>query len=332
MPTNVVTKGKFTAGTLADFFFTFADIGGTLFDPSDISLTILDFDGNEVETFDSIEKLSLGYYVLVWSIPSTTTPGLYSIDVEYTVEESGGPVVNSFSESFVIGEQQTSFFLPQSLAYRTLLESQIGYAQRIPVFDETGRLNRDRTVAHFSFPRWNQPCGARVIINGDIMEESAYEVDYLKGKIHFNSTLSSADEIHAKYNFRWFTDDELDIFILEAIQIFNQYAPHSAYQIFNLPPRYGITIAEQAAVFCLRRLIMDFTFQEPRKVIGPDRAQEILSMWDTLKRNYEEELKLLYMEKKKQPYTGLMATITTPAYTLPGGRSRWFRLLFSGST
>lgn len=330
MSTTILTKGPFTVGTVADFYFTFADIHGVLYDPSDISATIYDADNNEIETFDALEKLSTGYYLVVWVIPTGTASGLYTITVNYVVEESGGPENHDLTEAFVIGEAEASFLAPQTVALRAGLEYRIGYAQRIPVYDEIGRLNRARTIAEFNFPRWNQPAGVKVLFGtGDYLNESAYEVDYLNGKIHFNSRLSASDEIHAHYNFRWFTDDELDSFVMDAIQVFNQYPPHSAYLAHTIPLRYGITSVQQASVFALRKLLFDFTWQTPTKVIGSlDRANEILAMWDRLKQNYEAELKELYAQKKYGPYTGLFSTVSLNVMALPGGRSTFFRSLF----
>ena len=45
----------------------------------------------------------------------------------------------------------------------------------------------------------------------------------------------------------------------------------------------------------------------------------------------EEEINKLYEQKAKQPYIGLTKTVTVPEFTLPGGRSRWFRYLFKGA-
>lgn len=330
MATSITTKGPFTAGTVVDFYFSFSDLDGILYDPSNIEVIVYDADDTEVESFDAIEKLADGYYLLVWHIPSDLNSGLYTIQVSYTVEDAGGPETRTLTESFVIGEQQQSFLAPQTLAFRAALEHRLDYAQRIPVYDEIGRFNRERTIAEFSFPRWNQPSGVKVLLdNGDRVRESAYEVDYLNGKIEFLISLSSADEVHAHYTFRWFTDDQLDSFVTDAVQIFNQYPPHSAYLITNLPLRYGITVVQQAAVFGLRKLLFDFTWQTPTKVIGSiDRANEILASWERLKQNYETELKDLYTQKKYQPYVGQFRTVTVPSFQLPGGRATFFRSLF----
>ncbi len=319
---NIHTKGSFQQGGTALFFFSFPDIEGTLFDPSDIDVTILDTDGSTVvETFDSADRISLGEYVIEWDIPATQAPGLYTIQIDYVVETGSGPTTQTFFENFVVGESSSVDVLNiQELAFRNFVESLIGYAQRIPVFHEIGRLNNARTIATFSFPRWNQPSGTRVFVNGEL-RESGHEVNFLRGRIEFDNALSSIDETQASYTFRWFKTDEIDSFVLEALSFFNSYAPHSAYVVTNLPPRYGIAVSLQASVFAIRRIMMDLHFQEPAKVFGGmDRADKLINSFETLKKDIEEDLKGLYGEKKKQPYAGLTKTVTVPEFTLPGGR------------
>lgn len=328
---KIATKGSFLAGTTATFFFTFSDIEGILFDPSDIDVTILDSDGTTVETGLKTDKLETGMYAWEWDIPSDQTPGLYSIRVDYTIEQTDGSTAAFITESFVVGESDIEVIPAGQIAFRNFVEALIGYTQRIPVFHEIGRLNNDKTIADFSFPRWNQPAGTRVFINGKPIT-SGFNVNYLKGEITFSDVLASVDEIQASYSFRWFTDGEIDAFVAQAVQVFNQYPPHSGYVAATLPSRYGITIAKQAAIDLIRRLMMDLCFQETAKIFGGmDRADKVIGMLGDIKKNYEEEINKLYEQKKYQPYIGLTKTVTVPEFTLPGGRSRWFRYLFKGA-
>ncbi|MHA2279270.1 MAG: hypothetical protein ACXAC5_00040 [Promethearchaeota archaeon] len=330
---QITTQGVFLAGTTATFFFTFADIEGVLFDPSDINLTVLDKDGTTVETGDQADKIETGVYAWAWDIPDDQDPGLYSIRVDYVVEQPDGSSTEYFTEAFVVGEGDVEIIAAEIIAFRNFVEALIGYAQRIPVFHEIGRLNNDRTEASFTFPRWNQPAGSRVFINGRLKEPGeGYDVNYLTGKVTFVDILSSVDEVSCSYTFRWFTDGEIDAFVAQAVEVFNQYPPHSVYLLGTLPPRYGVTVAHQAAIFALRRLIMDLHFQEPAKVFGGmERADKLMGSLENLKKNMEEEINRLYDQKKYGPYIGLTRTITVPEFTLPGGRSRWFRYLFKGS-
>jgi hypothetical protein len=317
------TQGSFIAGTTGLFFLTFSDINGSLFDPSDIDGTILDSDGATVETIAAADRLEFGQFVMEWQIPSTQDPGLYTLRVDYTLDQVGGSSTEFLNESFSVLEPDAAVISPVVIIFRKLLETLLGYSQRIPVFHEIGRLNEDRTKSKFSFPRWNQPAGAEIFVNGNLTT-SGFNVDYLRGEISFTSILSTYDEIQASYAFRWFSDEELDKFIEQAVDVFNQYAPHSAYNIATLElgyPRAGITVAHQAAVFALRRIILDLHWQEPAKIFGGmERADRLTGSLNSLKENMEQEIAELYKQKAKGPYVGLTKTVTVPEFTLPGGR------------
>lgn len=327
-------KGSFIAGTTGLFFLTFSDINGRLFDPSDIDGTILDSDGATVTTIAAADRLEFGEFVIEWEIPSDQDPGLYTLRVDYVLDQVGESSTESITESFSVLEQDAPVLAPVVIIFRKLLETLLGYAQRVPVFHEIGRLDETRTKAAFSFGQWNQPAGARIFVNGN-PTTSGFVVDFLKGEITFSSILSQYDEVQASYTFRWFTDDELDKFIEQAVDVFNQYPPHTVFNISTLEANYsraGVTVAHQAAVFALRRIILDLHWQEAAKVVGGiERADKLTGSLNSLKENMEQEIMELYKMKAKGPYIGLTKTVTVPEFTLPGGRSRWFRYLFKGA-
>ena len=338
MGNEYIPTTSFAAGTTGLFFLTFSDIDGRLFDPPSSNLTILKDDGTIIGTIDAADRLELGQFVAEWQIPTDQEPGVYGLHVDYTLDDQD-PGLYEFTESFYVIATTSpcpniNVISPIVVIYRKVLETYIGFSQRIPVFHEIGRLNENRTTAYFSFPRWNQPAGVRVFVNGN-PTTSGFNVNYLKGEIGFNSILSAYDEVQASYTFRWFTDDELDSFISQAIDVFNQYAPHTNFNIFSLEANYaraGVTVANQAAVFAIRRVMLDLIVQEPAKVFGGlERADKLMGQLGSLKQNFEEGIMKLYEMKAKGPYTGLTKTITVPEFTLPGGRSRWFRYLFKGS-
>lgn len=325
---NLETIGEFRPGTSVAFFFSFPDLNGDLFDPSTITVSIADPSDTEVVTDATTERLETGRYVYEWSIPSTEPTGLHTIEVTYVEELPTESVTSSFTEQFVVTQTGDTYLDQMVLGSRALLEAFLGCSQAIPVYNETGRMDGQRKVAEFTFPRWNQTAGVRVYVN-DNRTDLGFDVNYLLGKITFTNALSQYDHVTADYNFRWFKDGDLDNFIQQAIQIFNQYPPHSYYLLWDIPSRYGVMVIEQAAVFAIRQLMMCLMFQQPAKVFGGiDRADKMMGQLETLKQNYETELNKLYEQKKLGPYVGLTRTVVTPEFTLPGGRSRWFRALF----
>lgn len=318
-------KGYFTVGSTAVFFFDFPDINGQRYDPVNLQAIIKDPNDQEFDAITDFDKLEMGKYALSWPIPSTDPngdtieEGTFTIYLTFTAETTDGPMDLSLTESFIVGGRGTQVIPNRMIGARSYLESLIGYFTRIPVFHEIGRLNQARNIAEFSFPRWN-PSRTKVYINGDTKEDGYY-VNYIDGKVVLDHALSSTDEIFASYTFRWFEDEELYTFIAQAIQVFNQYPPHTTYDINNLEDRYVVTAVKQAAVDAIRRLMMDLMLQEPAKVFGGmDRADKLISTLDSTKRNYEDELNKLYEAKKYGPYLGLTRTITVPEFTLPGGR------------
>ncbi len=322
----------FLAGSEAVFFFTFSDIAGDLFDPSDIDIVITEPDGTEAKTADSIDRLRLGQYAFLWNVPQTATSGAYTIRVTFVTETDDGPTTSSFTEKFIVGELEgTNIWSVNRTAMRRFLETLIGQTQRIPMFNEIGRLNKARTVAKFSFPRWNQSSGVDVYLNGSA-KESGFTVDYIKGKIEFDNPLSAYDEVTADFNFRWFTDGELDDFVEQGINIVNIWPPQTNYSIFNIhtAAKWGIVAEHAAASYALRAWIMNIQFQEPAKIFGGN-LDRVISTFQEQKKNYEEGMYKMLEQKKFGPYEGLTKTVTVPEFTLPGGRSRWFRYLFKGA-
>ncbi len=325
------SRGNFLAGQPVLFYFDFPDLRGMLYDPIDLQLVITDPTSAAVVTETSLDRIEEGEYGYAWTIPADATIGLYSLNLTYTVETIDGPVVNTLVETFTVAKEATGVTNPKFLAQRVYLEEEVlGYAQRIPVFDEPARLNKARTIAKLSFQRWNQPAGVEVKLNGDLIE-TGYSADYLRGLILFDHPLTEVDEVHVSYNFRWFTDAQLGGFVTEGINLVNLWPVQTTWTYLRIPNEWIIASTHAAAVFALRRLIMDLLFQEPQKVFGgAEQADKILQHLDTLKKNYEEWLEKMLEQKKKGPYVGLTYAIVVPEYTLPGGRSRWFRYLFKG--
>ncbi|MFA7365463.1 MAG: hypothetical protein WCZ12_03890, partial [Patescibacteria group bacterium] len=186
----------------------------------------------------------------------------------------------------------------------------------------------DKRTYYFTFPRWNQSAQVRVYRNKSLIQDGL-EVNYFKGYVRFTDPQSDFDLINADYNFKWFADEQLDDFLLSALRVFNQFPPYTNYNLMNLPDRHIPSVIYKAATDALRHLMLCLQFQEPQQVFGgSEKVQQAFSNFETLKKNYEEEWKLLFENKKKFGYIGLTKVIVTPEFTMPGGRSRWFRQLF----
>jgi hypothetical protein len=93
--------------------------------------------------------------------------------------------------------------------------------------------------------------------------------------------------------------------------------------------RFVPAVLIRAATDAIREMMFALSFQEPQQVFGgPEGADRTFQRLDSLKKNWEEEWKMLFENKRLGPYPR-MGLIAVPEFTLPGSRSRWFRYLFS---
>ena len=328
--TTNIFKGKFRQGDTVDFILKLFDVDGTPVDPTYISCTISNV--NDPSDIDIVEtatpyKINIGFYVYEWVIPDTQAEGRYSCTWDYTLTDG------TFSEThyFVISEDATepNVYNWRVSAFREALEYNISCAQHIPVYFEQARPTPDRKTYNFSFPNWNPSIGVKIYKNRQIVEDG-YSIDYEKGVVVFEEDLLAQETINADYNFRWFTDDNIDRYTFNAVQTLNMYPPQSTYELLTVPDRYIPIILYGAAKDAIRQLLMCLQFQQPQMVFGgPEAAQKAFSNLETLKKNYESDWEKLLEQKKFGPYPR-SALLITPEYTLPGGRSRWFRYLFKG--
>ena len=327
-------RGTFVQGTTTTLFLQITDFDGNAVDPTSISIEIIkESDSSTVET-GTPDKIDTGFFLYEWEVDGSQDTGSYSAVWSYdvgdgSVQEVQGIVVIEESDS----SSGTSLYSPVMIEMRAALEHMIMCAQRIPIYDEQARANTTHTQYSLTFPRWNQSAGVRVYRN-DKLINNGYEVDYFNGTILFDSALSSVDKVNADYNFRWFTDEQLDRFLQNGLSYINLFPPRTLWSFRELVSRQATWIPivlYAAARDALRELLLCIQFQQPQQVFGgPDAAQQAFQNMETLKKNYEGDIDKAVEQKKYGPYVGLTRGIVTPEFTLPGGRSRWFRYLFKG--
>ena len=318
-------RGTFIQGSTTTLFLKVTSMDGLPQDAENISIAIFDPSSILIDS-GTPDKVSDGYYAYDWVISSSSDVGSYLIKWSYIIN---GTSNEELQEAIVADSGADSlFYKGRTLEFRNALESYIFCAQAIPVYFEQAKLTEDRRTFYFTFPRWNQTAGVNIYRNKTLITSGA-EVNYFKGYVRFDSLLSDYDSINADYNFKWFSDLDLDTFLSNAVQTLNQFPPYSSYTLVSLPDRFIPSVIYKAATDAIRKIMLCLQFQEPQQVFGgSEGAQQAFSNFETLKKNYEEEWKLLFEQKKYGPYVGLTRTIVTPEFTLPGGRSRWFRYLF----
>jgi hypothetical protein len=331
MPTiTAVTdkRGRFRQNDWGVLMLAITDSHGNPRDAEDISIRI--YQGSDTVDFDSDIPMQVddGNYVFEWDIDADQSTGEYTADWMFTVNDAD----YTETQTFIVhpGSDTSSadiLYNERLIAFREGLEKLIICAQQIPVYFEQAKPSFDRKKFSFSYGRWNQSQRVKVYRNKKIMTEGV-EVNYFKGTITFDEEILPQDIVNVDYDFRWFTDEELDAFLNNSLMAFNSFPPVQGFNLMNVPAIHMPVILYGAAKDAIRQIMMCLMFQEPQQVFGgPENAQKAFGQMETLKQNYEKDWDKLTEVKKYGRYPK-MHMVVVPEYTLPGGRSRWFRYLF----
>jgi|3_EtaG_2_1085321.scaffolds.fasta_scaffold39325_2 hypothetical protein len=321
-------RGTFSQSTLSLLLIKITDFDGNPCDPSLITLDAVHDDTSEVLIEDGIPtKQAVGFYIYEISLASDATIGDYTVTWSYTIDGT----LNTELQTITIADKDTdksnyTMYFGAASVIRNTLETYIRCTQRIPVYWEQAMPTSNRSTYYFTFNKWNQAAGKTRIFRNDVIVEEGMEIDYFKGKVTFDNPLSSYDKVFAQYNFSWFSEDDLNEFLKTSIQAFNSFPPHGSASFASLEDKYIPAVLYGAAADAIREMLMCLNFQEPRLIF--EDADKAFQNLETLKKNYEEKWKLLVEQKKLGPYVGLHKAVVVPEFTLPGGRSRWFRHIF----
>jgi len=195
------------------------------------------------------------------------------------------------------------------------------------------------TIFDFAFKNWNQDPRPIVRLNNTRIVDDGWHSDN-QGKIYLDRLMAPEDYINVSYNFAYFSEEELLSFLTFGLRMMNTIPPASQQYntLQHAPMSWDAPILLWAAITALKRLIFGMGCQETELLFGgPDNINS-----EEAARAYSETLKGLYtdytelwkeaaenVKTKKLP--GIAIAIQ-PEYTLPGGRSRWFRYLFKGGS
>ena len=316
------SKGTFRQGETVNLYLKVTELGGTLVDPYSITCTVSgpieDLSGSQEVSSGISFKADNGFYIYSWNIEIDAATGTYEALWFYIVDDVEIQEIQTVvvTDSTPIAPY---FYTETWKAYRAALEHHIACAQAIPILYEQDRQSYDNMTFDFSFKNWNSSSNPRVYKN-EILVAAGFATDYDNGRIVFSEALMPQEQINIDYNFRWFTDDELNRFLLNALQTVNVYPPHTGYALANLPARYSTIVLYGAAKDALRQLMMCLQFQQPQQVFGgAEQANQAFSNMETLKQNYSSDWEKLLEQKKLGPYPSAQLVVT-PEYTLPGGR------------
>lgn len=284
---------------------------------------------------------SYGCWYVDWFVPATLPIGMYydiwkyqwTLDLPQEIETFEITVnkfdtyINSTSPAIVYEVGSMAAGMLNDLANIFIYE-----AEHIPVYWEQGYRIGDNKTFNFAFGNWNQDPRPIIRVNQKI-HPSGWFSNY-NGKIMFDKPMDLEDMIYAQYNFRYFSQEEMLDFLQSGLMAMNATPPSSqTYNSLNNSPfawRYGILL--YAAIQALRRLVFGLNFQE-RALIFAEKPELVQNAINNFKQLYSD-YNALWIEVKKEIKTlrlPAIAQISVPEYTLPGGRSRWFRYLYKSS-
>lgn len=201
----------------------------------------------------------------------------------------------------------------------------------IPYKSFDKKVSMFSTIYSLAYKNWNQEPAPIVRVNNTIIEDG-WHLDY-DGKIYFDGLMAPEDSVNVGYNFAYFSKEELLSFLRLGLQMMNSLPPSSmSYSALEVAPGiWDAGILLYASVTALKRLIFGWNFQEKRIIFGrPEDAQHAQAMLQDLYKSYSE-LWVEFGKNVKTKKLPAMSMVVTPEYTLPGGRSRWFRYLFKQS-
>lgn len=321
-----MTYNQGATATLPAQFVTSPD--GSPIDVPDATVEVFAPDMSVALPPTAMVQVQTGFYYYFWAIPNSQPVGAYT--VRYTGTVLGIPSV-SIDKINIVASGGGSPVTSDGAAFAVAaLERYLSCAQNIPVYRETARRTGPaRKIYQLSWPRWN--LGNHLIkLNNDIVD-TGYTLSLDTGTLTFDTPLHYSDKVSASYNFRFFSQEDMLRFISDALSKINYEAPGTNFTIDNIPPSYIGLLMQGAAAIAIQKLLLCLIFQEPATIFGgPEGAQAATGNLNSLKQNYEQQFTDGKKQIKRAIYPSTVGVIQ-PEYTLPGGRARWFRYLFSGS-
>ena len=193
------------------------------------------------------------------------------------------------------------------------------------------KVSRFSTVYNLAYQNWNMDPRPVVRLNNRIIDDGWF-VDY-NGMIYFDGIMSPEDSVNIRYNFAYFSEEEILSFLRLSLKMMNTVPPASVTynSLINMPMEWDAPVLLFAAMTALRRLIFGLNWREKFVIFtrpdDPGATNQVIEHFKSLLQEYST----LWLEVKKDVKTRKlpgMAQYVTPNYTLPGGRSRFFRYMY----
>lgn len=221
-----------------------------------------------------------------------------------------------------------------TLSYTTVRRDQLDALKdllseltEIHVYRENGRIDSAGTTVQYTYPNWNSDFTPTIYKNGVILT-TGYTVNKSNGYLTFSSALRHHeifDSIEADYRFSVFTDKELINFMYIGLAYFNAMRRTTSYTLNTASAGAQAAILYGGAYNAINFILISMLNQQFRVKWG-DEWKELSSTLASLRDIYKAAIDKI-AEEKKYRLAGTSA-ISVPEYSLPGGRSRFFRYLY----
>jgi len=262
--------------------------------------------------FDENQRVTIKVNVKTYVIAPATPEEMGEYETKFTTFNNG--VISDFKFAFLEG------------------------ATRIPVYAEVLRSNDSTSpnIFYSAFTNWNiRP--RTIVRRNQLIIGQGYTIDYKNGQIIINNntlthgTIDYSDQIDVDYTFNYFTDEEINAYFKQAAAVWRINPPFGGPgTIYSAGATYGQILMVGAAMYAYRALLLGLTLQEKRIIFDNeswnDGWKQTKDIFSELYNSYKEMWdKLLEAKKVNLPN---ISSIVTPSYTLPGGRSRFFRYIY----
>ena len=281
---------------------------------------------SSLKSFSSSSKSSLS------SQSSSSSSSLFSQSSSSSSSFSSESVFSSKSEGEIFEIVLTCVGNLTPPASGTLVKVKGAGSSSLAYSSFAVKMSKFSTIYGFAYKNWNQEPRPIVRLNGRIIDDG-WHADY-EGRIYFDRMLTPEDHVNVSYNFSYFSKEELLSFLQLGLNMMNSFPPAStAYgNVAGAPLEWGAGILLFAAITALKRLIFGLNFQEKMIIFGtPEMAQNAQAKFQELYASYTELFNAFGKNVKTSKLPGI-GQYVTPEYTLPGGRSRFFRYMYKGGS
>ena len=301
--------------TLTAMFVT--SPAGMPVDVPDATIQVVGPGGSTILPPTPMVHVFTGFYFYDWAIPNSLPVDTYTVVITGTV--LGTPTAMNAYLRVVPAGVHTPASCSQRIAELICgLDSYVGQAQRIPVYNELARRGADRQTFSLTWPRWN--LGNHIVkLNNEIIT-TGYTLNLDTGTITFTTPLHDTDKVYASYNWRFFTQIDQMRFLSDALNQINLEAPGTNFMLNTVPDIQATVMLMGAARNALQQLTYTMAWQEAGTIFGGgDKTEKAISTFQTQMESYEKRFEKEKRQVKRMLYPKT-ASAVSPEFTLPGGR------------